>query len=153
MLERGLLSKRQVEVRPHYHDLLTMPLSLPEKLSLEEIISPVLAYGQPLLAAQFKLSAVDFEVEEIPFVEPDGEGEHLWFWLQKTGANTQWVAGELASMAGISPRDVSWAGLKDRQAITRQYFSMQLPGKADPEWQNWQIEGVEILSVNGIAAN
>ncbi|MBE9549654.1 MAG: tRNA pseudouridine(13) synthase TruD, partial [Proteobacteria bacterium] len=100
----------------------------------------------PAMVAQFKLAPEDFEVEEIPFIEPDGEGEHLWFWLQKTGANTQWVAGRLAEQAGISPRDVSWAGLKDRQAVTRQYFSMQLPGKADPEWQDWEIEGVKILS-------
>lgn len=123
-----------------------MSLPLPENFSLDTIISPVPAYGPAALLAQFKMSPADFYVEEIPFVEPDGEGEHLWFWLQKTGANTQWVAGRLAELTGISPRDVSWAGLKDRQATTRQYFSMQLPGKADPDWKTWQIEGVKILS-------
>ena len=123
-----------------------MSLSLPDNFSLDEIISPPPAYGRPVIAAQFKLSPEDFEVEEIPFIEPDGEGEHLWFWLQKTGANTQWVAARLAELSGVSPRDVSWAGLKDRQAVTRQYFSIQLPGKADPQWQDWEIEGVKILS-------
>ena len=123
-----------------------MSLPLPDNFSLNEIILPVPAYGSASLLAQFKLAPADFEVEEIPFIEPGGEGEHLWFWLQKTGANTQWVAGRLAELAGISPRDVSWAGLKDRQATTRQYFSMQLPGKADPDWEEWDIEGVEILS-------
>ncbi|MCF6264806.1 MAG: tRNA pseudouridine(13) synthase TruD [Xanthomonadales bacterium] len=123
-----------------------MSLALPQNFSLDEIISPVSAYGRPALAAQFKLSAADFEVEEIPFIQPDGEGEHLWFWLQKTGANTQWVAGQLAELAGISARDVSWAGLKDRQSISRQYFSLQLPGKADPDWEKWEIEGAKILS-------
>jgi len=123
-----------------------MPLSFPDNFSLDSIVSPVPAYGPASLLAQFKMAPADFFVEEIPFIEPDGEGEHLWFWLQKTGANTQWVAGRLAELAGISARDVSWAGLKDRQAVTRQYFSMQLPGKADPDWKKWDIEGVEILS-------
>jgi len=123
-----------------------MSLALPEHFSLNEIISPASAYGSPVLAAQFKLAAADFEVEEIPFIQPDGEGEHLWFWVEKTNANTQWVAGQLAELAGISARDVSWAGLKDRRSISRQYFSVQLPGMADPDWENWDIEGVKILS-------
>ena len=88
----------------------------------------------------------DFVVEEIPLVTPSGEGEHLFLWIEKTGANTAWVAGQLAQEAGIQGRDVSYAGRKDRHARTRQYFSLHLPGKEDPPWRNWQIEGVSILS-------
>lgn len=64
-----------------------------------------------------------------------GEGEHLWLQVRKIGANTDWVATQLARAAGVAARDVSYAGLKDRHAVTTQWFSVQLPGKADPAWQ------------------
>ncbi len=88
----------------------------------------------------------DFIVEELPSVTPRGEGEHLWLWVEKTGANTAWVAGQLAQSAGIHRRNVSFAGRKDRHARTRQFFSLHMPGTGDPAWQQWHIEGVTILS-------
>ncbi len=66
----------------------------------------------------------DFKVEEIPRVLPEGEGSHLWLWVEKRSANTEWVARELAKLAGCALRDVGYAGLKDRHAITRQWFSV-----------------------------
>ena len=54
--------------------------------------------------------------------------------LEKRGLNTEEVARQLARAAGISLRNVSYAGLKDRQAVTRQWFSLQLPGRADPDF-------------------
>lgn len=61
-----------------------------------------------------------------------GNGEHVWVQVRKTGANTEWAAGRLAQAAGISARQVGYAGLKDRHAVTTQWFSLHLPGKADP---------------------
>lgn len=80
-------------------------------------------------------------VDEIPLVEPDGEGEHLLLHVEKRGSNTAWVAGILARHAGVSRMDVSYAGLKDRHALTRQWFSVRLAGKPEPDWS--AIESTE----------
>ncbi len=77
--------------------------------------------------------------------QPDGDGEHLWLWVEKREQNTVFVATELARAAGVHPRHVSFAGLKDRNAVTRQYFSIHLPGQADPDLTDWQPEGITIL--------
>ncbi|TCS40732.1 tRNA pseudouridine(13) synthase TruD [Reinekea marinisedimentorum] len=88
----------------------------------------------------------DFVVIERLPEEPCGEGEHLWLKVRKTGQNTQWLAKQLARWANVKPRDVSFAGLKDRQAVTEQTFSVHLPGKTDPDFSTLNIPNVEILS-------
>lgn len=103
------------------------------------------AFGGPAGSAQLRVEPEDFVVREAPICEPDGTGEHVWLWVRKRNANTEWVARQLARCAGVTPREVSFAGLKDRRAVTEQWFSVQLPGKADPDWTAARIEGVEIL--------
>lgn len=103
------------------------------------------AFGGPVGAGQLRAEPEDFQVQEMGICEPDGAGEHVWLWVRKRKANTEWVARQLARFAGVTPREISYAGLKDRHALTEQWFSVQLPGKADPDWQAARIEGVEIL--------
>lgn len=91
------------------------------------------AHGGPLGSAVLRTEPEDFFVDEQLGHEPTGTGEHLWLRVEKRGANTDWVAQQLARWAGVSPRVVSYAGLKDRHAVTRQSFSIQLPGKPDPD--------------------
>ncbi len=104
------------------------------------------AYGGPLGCAQLKQQPADFQVEEVLSYPLTGQGEHLWLWVEKIGQNTDWVAQQLAKSANIRMRDIGFAGLKDRHGITRQWFSLYLPGQADPDWSQWSIEGVQILS-------
>lgn len=75
-----------------------------------------------------------------------GDGEHLYLRLRKTGDNTEFVARELASLAGCRSFDVGFCGLKDRHAVTSQWFSLYRPGKAseDSEFiasvaERWQV--------------
>ncbi|MBI5040508.1 MAG: tRNA pseudouridine(13) synthase TruD [Gammaproteobacteria bacterium] len=103
------------------------------------------AFGGPAGTGRLRVEPEDFIVRELPICEPDGAGEHVWLWVRKRNANTDWVARQLARFAGVTPRDVSYAGMKDRRAVTEQWFSLQLPGKADPDWTAARIEGVEIL--------
>jgi tRNA pseudouridine13 synthase len=103
------------------------------------------AFGGPAGVGKLRVEPEDFVVREIPICEPDGAGEHVWLWVRKRNANTEWVARQLARYAGVTPREVSFAGLKDRRAVTEQWYSVQLPGKADPEWSDARIDGVEIL--------
>lgn len=104
------------------------------------------AHGEPLGRARIRVSPEDFVVdEELPFT-PDGAGEHLLVQVEKRGHNTTWVGQKLSSFAGIHPRLVSFSGRKDRHAVTRQWFSLQLTGKADPDWSQFNEEGMRVLA-------
>ncbi|RUO55799.1 tRNA pseudouridine(13) synthase TruD [Pseudidiomarina homiensis] len=92
-------------------------------------------HGRPQVTGSYKQQPSDFQVTELLDVTAEDEGEHQWLWVYKKGANTTFVARQLAEFAGVSERSVSYAGLKDRQAETWQWFSVQLPGKALLDWQ------------------
>jgi tRNA pseudouridine13 synthase len=102
-------------------------------------------YGKPEIQGQLKASPEDFVVIEDLGYQADGEGEHLLVRLRKTGCNTRFVADALAKFAGIPPREVSFAGMKDRHAVTEQTFCLRLPGKETPDFFTFSLEGCEIL--------
>ncbi len=105
------------------------------------------AYGQPLCSGLIKTHPSDFIVTEAMGIKPSGEGEHVWLDISKTRLSTDRVAKSLARYAGVAYKDVGYAGMKDVQAQTRQWFSVWLPGQADLDWSNWQMDGVEVHSV------
>ncbi|MFO1372895.1 MAG: tRNA pseudouridine(13) synthase TruD [Candidatus Competibacteraceae bacterium] len=92
------------------------------------------AHGQPNLRGRLRASPEDFQVSEQVDFSLDGVGEHVWLWVRKRNANTGWVARRLAQWAGVPPGAVSYAGLKDRRAVTEQWFSVHLPGRTEPDW-------------------
>ncbi|HKR77887.1 MAG TPA: tRNA pseudouridine(13) synthase TruD [Rhodanobacter sp.] len=100
----------------------------------------------PPLTARLRSIPEDFVVEEILGYDADGSGEHALLWVEKRGANTDWVARELAKFAGVPPLAVGYAGLKDRNAVTRQTFSVQLAGKPDPDWSAFPHAEVKVLA-------
>lgn len=104
------------------------------------------AWGARPVSGVIRTAAEDFRVVEDLGYEPSGEGEHLWLWIEKRGANTVDVARDLARLAGVHPRAVGFAGLKDRNAVTRQPFSIHLPGREDPDWTQWTHESFVVLS-------
>jgi tRNA pseudouridine13 synthase len=110
-----------------------------------ELLGPT-AWGEALGRAALKATAEDFQVDEVLDIPLSGDGEHLWLWVEKRGLNTEEAARRLARAAGVQLRTVSYAGLKDRQALTRQWFSIQLPGKADPDLSAAQDDTLRILS-------
>ena len=61
-----------------------------------------------------------------------GEGEHLWLHIEKSGMNTAYLAKLLSEWADIPLRDVGYSGLKDRHALTTQWFSLRIPKKQLP---------------------
>lgn len=105
------------------------------------------AHGKPQLRAQLRSQPEDFVVEEVSQVTPDGSGEHVWLEIRKRGANTDWVANELARFAGVPPRDVGYAGRKDRDALTTQSFTLRLPGRDEPDWSAFPHEAIRIRSL------
>lgn len=104
------------------------------------------AYGQPSAQAVIRRHPGDFLVDERLGFEPEGEGEHCWLQLEKIGLNTAEVVQRIALLAGVRRLDVGYAGLKDRNAITRQWFSVHLPGQADPDWSLLEGEQVRLLA-------
>ena len=103
------------------------------------------AHGKPVTTGLIRCLPEDFQVEEIPGYEITGAGEHSLLLVRKKGANTTWVADQIARFAGVRQVDVGFAGRKDRDAITTQWFSCWLPGRPDPDWRKLGLEGVEIL--------
>ena len=101
----------------------------------------------PTINGSIKTLPDEFLVDEsLPF-EPDGAGEHLYLQIEKTGANTDWVSYQLASFLGVRDLDVSYAGRKDRHAVTTQWFSCYLPRGADVDWAQFSVEGVVVKSM------
>tara|TARA_Y100001949_G_scaffold176608_1_gene190812 strand:+ start:6930 stop:7970 length:1041 start_codon:yes stop_codon:yes gene_type:complete len=103
------------------------------------------AHGGACGSAVLKAVAEDFQVDEVLDIPLSGAGEHLWLWVEKRNLNTEEAARRLARAAGVPVRNISYAGLKDRQALTRQWFSLHLPGKADPALAGAEDETLMIL--------
>ena len=103
------------------------------------------AQGLPRCSAIIRKRPEDFLVEERLGFEPEGEGEHCWLQVEKTGLNTAELVQRIARLAGVRRLDVGYAGLKDRNAVTRQWFSVHLPGQPDPDWAPLESEQVRIL--------
>jgi len=105
------------------------------------------AYGQPIAEAQLKAQPQDFRVEEVLGFELEDEGEHLWLWLEKVGQNTDWLAKQLAKALNLPISAIGYAGKKDRQAITRQWFSIPLsPAREKHLWTKLKtLPGVHCL--------
>jgi len=97
------------------------------------------------LTGTIRANPEDFQVDEIQQFTPSGKGEHVWLHIQKTGENTDWVGGLLAKIADVPRRDVSYAGMKDRHAITTQWFSVQMPGREAPNWKAQLPDSVVLL--------
>ncbi len=100
------------------------------------------AGGRP--CGRYRVRPEDFRVNEVLPFTPEGEGGHFLVRVRKTGANTEWVARELAARAGCRVRDVGYAGLKDRRAVAVQHFTVPAERIAgDPRaWAGpgWAVE-------------
>jgi tRNA pseudouridine13 synthase len=112
-------------------------------MSVDAALDPPRAHGAPLCPGRLRVEPEDFRVEEQLGFEPAGAGQHVLLRVRKRDANTHWIAGELARACGCAPRDVGYAGLKDRRAVATQWFTVPQSrlspeawiGIASPEYQ------------------
>ncbi|RBP60200.1 tRNA pseudouridine13 synthase [Brenneria salicis ATCC 15712 = DSM 30166] len=102
-------------------------------------------HGKPQASGILKSSAEDFRVIEDLGFQPDGDGEHILVRIRKCGCNTQFVADALAKFCRLPQRAVSYAGLKDRHAVTEQWFCLHIPGKTSPDLSAFELQGCEVL--------
>lgn len=90
-------------------------------------------YGEPQATGLIRQNAEDFSVDEVLGFEPDGAGEHLFIRVEKRGLSTPELIERIARVCGLHPRHIGYSGLKDKHALTRQWLSLHLPGRPDPE--------------------
>ncbi len=83
-----------------------------------------LTHDLPGIGGAIKVHPEDFQVEELPLYPPIGQGEHTFFEIEKVGISTFQAVKRLARALNVSPQRISYAGLKDAQAVTRQVLSV-----------------------------
>jgi len=119
-------------------------LETPPVLRLEDL---PYAYGKPLGTALIRSQPEDFIVEEIAGFEPSGEGDHVFLTLRKTGLTTQAVVGLLKQFTGVKDREIGFAGIKDRHAVTTQTFSINMTGQPIPDWSLLASEQLQVIDI------
>ncbi|MCD6190847.1 MAG: tRNA pseudouridine(13) synthase TruD [Sulfurimonas sp.] len=92
----------------------------------------------------FKQSPRDFVVEEIPLYEFSGEGEHLILFVRKKNLSTNEMVGQIARYLGIKNRDIGYAGLKDKHAMTKQYISIHK--QHEEAMDGFNFDAIKIIS-------
>jgi tRNA pseudouridine13 synthase len=107
------------------------------------------AHGRAPATGEIRREPEDFIVDEVLGFEPDGVGNHALLVVEKRGANTGWVAAQLARHAGVAVRDVGFSGHKDRHALTQQAYSLPLPALFDvTQCLQWQGEGYAVRAAH-----
>lgn len=110
------------------------PISLPRR---SEALPPV--------GGVLRSTEEDFRVDELSAYEPSGEGEHTFLRFEKRGMTTPYAISQIARALKLQPRDVGYAGLKDRHAVTTQTVSLP---RVDPERvAALDLPGLRVLSV------
>ena len=129
--------------------MLSPELSELDQIKFEEsflqLDSLAYATGKPELLARIKQHWDDFRVDEELGFAPTGAGEHLLLRIEKAGQSTTEVARQISSTLGISDSDIGYSGMKDRQARTRQWFSIRLDQAAEAELGRLQSDQLQIL--------
>jgi tRNA pseudouridine13 synthase len=104
------------------------------------------AHGGPVGRGVLRSSPEDFIVREWLGFEADGDGDHWMLTIRKRDANTHWVAKQLGKLADIHPRDVGFAGLKDRNAVAEQAFTVPSRSAMTTSWEGVQGDGFEVIA-------
>jgi len=122
---------------------MTNDLGSAEALEIAAHEPPLMLPASSPIDARIGPTPEDFVVDEIPLYPHSGAGEHVYARVEKRGYTTPAMVRAVTRAAGVDERDVGYAGLKDKHAVTRQWLS--LPGKARPP-SEWQLpEGITVI--------
>jgi tRNA pseudouridine13 synthase len=86
---------------------------------------PYLTAAMPGIGGVIKASAEDFRVEEVPLYAASGQGDHVYIQIRKIGIPTPGAVERIAKHMGVPRTAVGFAGLKDAQAVTTQWLSIE----------------------------
>ena len=113
-------------------------------------ISPIegqRAWGAPLGTAVVASTPADFQVHEQLGFRATGDGPHLLIHVEKRDLATAEAIRRLARYWGVSPKNIGYAGRKDRQAVTRQWLTLPWPEDASLPPVGAVEEGMHLLAV------
>lgn len=106
---------------------------------------PFLTADIPGIGGDIKTIPADFVVEEIPLYEFAGNGTHVYAHIQKKGLTTAEVITRMAHALDVRKLDIGYAGRKDANAITRQWFSIE---HIEPEKiESLDLGGMKVLDI------
>ncbi|MFZ0498102.1 MAG: tRNA pseudouridine(13) synthase TruD [Steroidobacteraceae bacterium] len=117
-------------------------------MSTDAALDPPRAHGALLGTGRLRTEPEDFIVEEQLGFQPAGQGQHVLLRVRKRDANTQWIARELARACGCPPRDVGYAGLKDRHAVATQWFTAPQSRLSPEDWLGVKSSEYEVLEAH-----
>jgi len=106
------------------------------------------AYERPVANARIKSQPSHFKVFEVLGFEPSGHGEFVLVEIEKTQLDTPQAGALLARYCNLPRSSVSHAGLKDRHAVCRQFFSIHLPGRSTPDFKGLDNEQLKLISIH-----
>ncbi len=107
---------------------------------------PLLTADLPGIGGRIKVEPEDFVVEEIPAYLPSGQGDFLYLWIEKRDMGAEYFVRQIARRLELAPGEVGSAGMKDRQAVTRQWISV--PVRAAPRLAQLEGDGLRVLNVS-----
>jgi tRNA pseudouridine13 synthase len=107
-----------------------------------------LTHDVPGVGGVIKRRPEDFLVDEVPMYLPTGEGEHIYLTVQKRGLSTLELVRILAKHFGVKAKDVGYAGLKDKNAVTRQAITIYAPGKKPEDFPMLVHDSISVLGVS-----
>lgn len=106
------------------------------------------AWGAAPGQAVIRCCPEDFQVSEQLGFDLSGDGEHCYLYLQKRQINSLDLVQRVASLSATAPRDIGISGLKDRNAVTRQWFSVGMAGRPEPDWRLLEANGdVHVVTI------
>lgn len=105
------------------------------------------AYQPPIASARLRCGADDFQVQENLSFQPSGSGNHVYLYIRKRFLTTEELSRKIAKLAQVGSHEIGYAGLKDRNAVTSQWFSVDVSGKLQPDWKQLESDRITIISV------
>ncbi len=115
-------------------------------LQFASLDSLAFAGGVPVLRATLKQEFSDFRVAEQLAYQFSGEGEHLCICVEKTNHSTVDVVKRLCRLCAVSQAAIGYAGMKDRRAITKQWFSLHLAEDQETGLAEFESESLRIVA-------
>jgi tRNA pseudouridine13 synthase len=105
-----------------------------------------LTVEEPGIGGHIKRRPEDFVVEELPLFEPEGRGDHLYLFIEKRRRLTTDVVRYLSRHFSVPWNSIGYAGLKDKHAVTRQWFSIE--HVSEERARQFQDSHVQILDMS-----
>jgi tRNA pseudouridine13 synthase len=103
--------------------------------------------SQKGIGGHIRTTNEDFYVEEIPETKPSGEGPNTWLWIEKEGRNTLDVVLDIARELGINRKQMGFAGMKDKAAVTRQWICVSNKNPEELQGLQDKLHHVEIIDI------